>query len=117
MKWFVGRFYYAGQGLKECLKDKSICLQMLFGCIVLLAGFLFHLNAREWLWILTAIVLVVSAEIFNSCIEGCVDYISLEKDPRAKRIKDMAATGVLLISFLAAIIGLIIFLPKLLEVL
>lgn len=117
MKWFVGRFYYAGQGLKECLKDKSVRLQMLFGMIVLIAGWILRLNRNEWLWIATAIILVISAEIFNSCIEGCVDYISLEKDPRAKRIKDMAATGVLLISLLAAIIGLIIFLPKLWEVL
>ncbi|MBB5183191.1 diacylglycerol kinase family protein [Catenisphaera adipataccumulans] len=113
MKWFIGRFKYAASGFRYMLRDRSIRLQMLFGLIVLIAAVLLHLNAGEWLWICTAILLVVAAEVFNSCIEGCVDYISTKRDPRAKRIKDMAAAGVSLICILAAIIGLVIFIPKL----
>ena len=69
----------------------------------------------EWLWILLSIVLVVSFEIINSCIEGLVDYISLKKDPRAKRIKDMAAAAVFLVSCFALVVALCIFVPKLLN--
>lgn len=113
MRWFLGRFIYAFEGLKVALSDRSVALQMLFGLIVLLAGFFFKLSVFEWLWVLMAIVLVIVSEIFNSCIERCVDYISLEHNSQAKAIKDLAALGVLCISGFALIVGLIIFLPKL----
>lgn len=60
-----------------------------------------------------AIGLVWFSEIINSCIERCVDYISLEHTLQAKHIKDMAAGAVFIISVLAACIGLYVFLPKL----
>lgn len=53
------------------------------------------------------------SEIINSCIERCVDYISLEHTDQAKHIKDMAAGAVFIISMFAAIIGLYVFIPKL----
>ena len=60
-----------------------------------------------------AISLVWFSEIINSCIERCVDYISLEHTDQAKHIKDMAAGAVFIISVFAACIGLYVFLPKL----
>ena len=60
-----------------------------------------------------AIGLVWFSEIINSCIERCVDYISLEHTQQAKHIKDMDAGAVFIISVLAACIGLYVFLPKL----
>ena len=60
-----------------------------------------------------AIGLVWFSEIINSCIERCVDYISLEHTKLAKNAKDMAAGAVFIISVLAACIGLYVFLPKL----
>lgn len=113
MKWFLGRFYYAFCGLKDCMHDRSIFYQCIFGLIVLICGFVFHLNASEWRWILLCIILVIAGEIVNSCIENCVDYISLKKDPRAKKIKDMAAAFVFLIAIFAAVVGLMIFIPHL----
>ncbi len=112
MKWFLARFYYAFQGLKASIKDRSIFLQACFGILVLICGFLFHCSLQEWLLLIWSIGFVLFAEIVNSCIEGCVDYISLEKDPRAKKIKDMAAFAVLVISFCAAFTGLYVFIPK-----
>ena len=63
--------------------------------------------------LLSAICLVWFSEIINSCIERCVDYISLEHNEQAKHIKDMAAGAVFIVSFLAACIGLYVFIPKL----
>lgn len=112
MKWFLARFYYAFQGLKVCIEDKSISLQAVFGFFVILAGLFFHCSFKEWILLIWSIGLVLFAEIMNSCIEGCVDYISLKKDTRAKKIKDMAAFAVLVISFCAAVTGLYVFIPK-----
>ena len=113
MNWFKGRFKYAFQGLYYAFtKDRSIRLQGIFGLIVILFGFIFHCSIEEWMMLISAISIVWFSEIINSCIERCVDYISLERNEQAKHIKDMAAGAVFIISVLAACIGLYVFLPK-----
>ena len=92
MNWFKGRFKYAFQGLFYAFTcDRSIRLQGIFGLIVILCGILFHCSLNEWMMLIFAIGLVWFSEIINSCIERCVDYISLEHTEQAKHIKDMAA--------------------------
>ena len=117
MKWLVGRFKYAFEGLGYAFKDKSIAFQCFLGVLAIVAGIVFQCSMIEWLWIFLAIVLVVSFEIINSCIEGLVDYISLKRDPRAKKIKDMAAAAVFLISCFAMAVAIIVFVPKLINLL
>lgn len=114
MNWFIDRFRYAFKGLQTCIRDKSILLQMFFGLIVIVCGFLFRLNRMEWIIICACISFVVTLETINSCIERTVDYISVERNPNAKIIKDMASTAVLFASIGAAVIGLLIFIPKIL---
>lgn len=63
--------------------------------------------------LISAIGFVWFSEIMNSCVERCVDYISLKHNEQAKHIKDMAAGAVFIISVLAACIGLYVFIPKL----
>lgn len=111
MKWFRNRFRFAFSGLLFCAQDPSIRLQAIFGLMVLAAGVFFGLSGGEWLWILLSITLVIVSEIFNSCIEKCVDYISTDITEPARRIKDMAAAAVLCASFFAAACGLVIFWP------
>lgn len=113
MKWLKGRFKYAFEGLFYAFtKDASIRLQGLFGLIVLVFATFFHCSFKEWMLILLAIGLVWFGEIMNSCIERCVDYISLEHTTQAKHIKDMAAGAVFIVSVVAACIGLYVFIPK-----
>jgi diacylglycerol kinase len=65
---------------------------------------------------LLAVVIVTGmlwvAEILNTAIEKAMDFISPQKHPSVKLIKDLAAGAVLLAAITAAITGLIIFLPK-----
>lgn len=115
MKWLKGRFKYAFEGLFYAFtKDSSVRLQGIFGLIVILLGFFFRCTMREWLFLILAIGMVWFSEIMNSCIERCVDYISLEHNLQAKHIKDMAAGAVFIMSVLAACIGFYIFIPKIL---
>ena len=89
MNWFKGRFKYAFQGLFYAFTcDRSIRLQGIFGLIVILFGFIFHCSIEEWMMLISAIGFVWFSEIMNSCIERCVDYISLEHNEQAKHIKD-----------------------------
>ena len=113
MNWLKGRFKYAFEGLYYAFtQDRSIRLQGIFGLIVIVFGFVFHCSIHEWILLSMAIGMVWFSEIINSCIERCVDYISLEHTEQAKHIKDMAAGAVFIISILAAIIGFYVFVPK-----
>lgn len=63
------------------------------------------------MFILLAIFLVLTLEAVNTAIECVVDLVTMEYHELAKQAKDIAAFSVLLVSILALIIGLIIFIP------
>ncbi len=110
--WLINRFRYASAGLRYgVFKDRSVRFQCLLALLALTAGIVLRISRTDWLWIILAICLVIMAEIFNSCIERTVDYISEKRDPRAGLIKDMAAAAVLCASIFALAAGLIIFIP------
>lgn len=112
MKWFLDRFRYAFAGVRYgIVKDRSVRFQFIFAVAAVLLSALLRLSVHEWLWILLSITLVVVSEIFNSCLEKTVDYISLDRCDQARLIKDMAAGAVLLCSIFALICGLVIFIP------
>ena len=83
--------------------------------IAIVLGFYLGISRVEWLFIIIAIGIVFMAELMNTAIETMVDLLSPEKNENAGRIKDLAAGSVLLASFMALAVGMIIFLPKLLE--
>ena len=62
-------------------------------------------------WIICIILfgLVIGAELINSAIELTIDIVMPQRNEKAKKAKDMAAGGVLVMSICAAIIGVIIF--------
>ena len=73
----------------------------------------FGLSSMEWIVICLCIGLVLSAEAVNSAIEALADRVSPAYDEAIKRTKDLAAGAVLLLAIASAVVGLIIFLPKL----
>ena len=86
--------------------------------VVILAGFVFQVSRIEWLFLLMSIFLVVAFEIINSAIENVVDLASrYHFSMLAKKAKDMAAGAVLVVSLLAAVIGVLIFLPRIWDIL
>lgn len=82
--------------------------------LVIIAGLLFHISTVEWIAVIFAIGLVLTAEAINSAIERLSDVVQPEKDDRIRDVKDICAGAVLICAITAAIIGSIIFLPKLL---
>ena len=51
-------------------------------------------------------------ELVNTAIESVVDLVTTERKPLAKVAKDTAAGAVLVAAIMAAIVGLIIFVPR-----
>ena len=56
---------------------------------------------------------VMSAEIFNTALENTMDWLDPQYNKYVKRVKDLAAGAVLVISLAVAAVGLLIFVPKL----
>ena len=82
--------------------------------LVLLAGIFLKIAVVEWCIILLCSASVISAELINTSLELTVDLAMPEQNEKAGQAKDMAAAAVLIVSIVSAIIGCIIFIPKLL---
>lgn len=80
--------------------------------MVVLAGTLLKISATEWCICLILFGLVMALELVNTAVEAVVDLVTEEHKPLAKLAKDTAAGAVLIAAIMAAIAGLIIFLPK-----
>jgi len=83
--------------------------------VVVIAGFIFKLDAREWGLVVLAMGLVLAAEMINTAIEWLVDLVSPGYSEKAGLIKDVAAGAVLVAAVISVIIGAIVFLPKVIE--
>jgi len=106
-------FTYAFNGLVVLIQEEpNARIHLIATGIVLIAGFYFRISPSEWIAVVLAIGLVIALEIVNSSIEGIADFISPDKHGAIKKIKDLAAAGVLIAALTALTVGLIIFLPK-----
>jgi diacylglycerol kinase (ATP) len=109
----IKSFKYAFAGIgKFLLSEHNARVHFAATITVLIASLVLHVSAAEAIELAVAVGLVWMAEMFNSCIEKMMDIISLQQHPGIRFIKDVAAGAVLIASLVALIIGLIIFIPK-----
>ena len=113
----LGRSFKAAfEGISSTYKkEQNIKIHTIISMIVILGGIIFKINYIEWLVCLVLIGFVLMAEFFNTAIEYVVDLASPNIHPLAKAAKDTASAGVLMMAIISAIIGLVIFLPKLID--
>lgn len=106
-------FSYAFEGIFTCIrKERNIKIHCVFMFLVIIAGLLLHLSMTEWCICLILFGLILSLELVNTAVESVVDLVTEERKPLAKVAKDTAAGAVLISAIMAAIIGCIIFVPK-----
>ncbi len=114
---FGKKFLNAFRGvyvLLAIIKTRDLLIYAAAVVIFPVLGFYFHVSSFEWIALIFAIGLVIIAEAFNTAIEIDIDLTSPEYHPYARDTKDVAAAAVLLSVLVAIIIGLIVFLPKIL---
>jgi undecaprenol kinase len=88
----------------------------LFAALTVLAiGIVFQISAWEWCTLAITIAGVVSLELMNTALETAVNLVTLEAHPLARAAKDTAAAAVLVMAMASVIIGLVIFLPRVLH--
>ena len=106
------------RGLGVMLKTThNAWLEIFFAVVAVYLGFVFGISMTEWALVVFCIGLVIVTETINTALEIDVDLTSPGYHPFVRDIKDVSAGAVLLSAFIAGVIGLIIFLPKLIALL
>jgi len=107
-------FRFAFQGIKTFFsREHNAWLHLLGTVIVISLAIVLPVSAAEAGVLALAVGMVWAAELFNTAMEKIMDFISTEQHPQIKYIKDLSAAAVLLSAVAAAIVGLVIFIPKL----
>jgi len=106
-------FGYAFQGIAACIRqERNMKIHVSAAVLVTAAGTLLRISVPEWIVCLILFGLIISLEMMNTAVESVVDLVTDEYKPLAKRAKDAAAGAVLVSAIMAAVIGCIIFIPR-----
>jgi diacylglycerol kinase len=109
-------FVHAGRGLWLFVKTTPNAWIHSFAFLGVVAfGFYFAITKTEWILIILTGAMVLAAEAFNSALEIDIDLTSPTYHPYARDTKDIAAGAVLITTVAAAVIGILIFAPYVIE--
>jgi diacylglycerol kinase len=109
-------FYHAFHGIAIGLRDqRNLRIHFSMAVLVTIAGFAFKIDTMSWFALTIVMALVISLEFVNTSLEHLVDISANNQYHYAARCaKDTAASAVLVVSFAAMIVGMMIFVPKIL---
>lgn len=109
------KFSNAFIGMQQVmLRDSSVRLQLFISILVCAIAFLLEIEGQYILLLFLCCSLVISAEIFNTCIEQICNFIYPEQHAKIKFIKDSSAAAVFVLALASFVLGLYIFIPKIL---
>lgn len=112
----LNSFKYAMRGLKGVLSsERNARIHLVFAFLAVILGLVLHIPGGHWLIVFLAIALVFFAEITNTAIEKMLNLLAKENNQIARIIKDTTAAGVLVCAITAFIIGIAVFLPRIIE--
>ena len=111
-------FTFAINGIVYALTtQQNVIIHLISTLVVIIVSFILRLTQIEWAVITLTISSVWIAELFNTAIEKTVDLYTTDQHPLAKIAKDVSAGAVLICALCSIIIGLLIFVPKLIPLL
>jgi diacylglycerol kinase (ATP) len=112
----IKSFGYAIQGIRVMFATQvNAQIHLVAVLLVTAAGFWFQLSRTEWCILLLTFGGVLTAEAMNTALEFLTDLASPDHHPLAGKAKDVAAGAVLLTAIAAIGVGILIFLPKILN--
>lgn len=110
-------FRCALQGILDTSHERNFHIELCFMVLCIILGFAFGISVTEWLVVVVCFGMVLGGECINSSVEAVVDLASPEFHELARKAKDAAAGGVLLFSVASFVVGVIIFVPRILGML
>ncbi|MFR9539998.1 MAG: diacylglycerol kinase family protein [Rikenellaceae bacterium] len=109
----LSSFRYAWQGIVALVRDEhNARIHLVAAVVATMMGAWLKISTMEWVAIIGCIGAVIATEAMNSAVEAVCDKVSPEKHELIKKAKDCGAAAVLIVSVTAAIIGSVVFLPK-----
>lgn len=119
-KWKNKNFF---QSLKNAINGikfvwqygSNIKIQFVFAIFAIILGWILKLSLVEFAILILTIFIVLICEVINTAIEKIVDLYTLEYNEIAKVVKDSAAGAVTLSAIMSVVIGIILFLPKIIN--
>ena len=99
------------------INEDNFKREILLGIITLVLSYLLKIDKIEFIIIIIVIGLVLVSEIINTAIERLVDLVSPKYNKLAGEVKDIAASSVLLMCIFSLVVGVIIFVPKIINLL
>ena len=116
MSSFINNVKFANAGIRYFFQtERNGRIQAIVSCMILFASWFFGINRIEWILVIFCIALIVSLEMVNTALERVCAMLSTEYHPMVKIIKDVAAGAVWWASIFCIIIGIIIFMPYVIE--
>lgn len=117
IKVLIKSFGYSFEGIKEGYKSgQNIIIMTVIGIIAIILSFIFKIDNFQKLIIILLIGIILPLELINTAIEACIDLHDGDKKSKNGKIAKDCAAGALTIScIISLIIGIIIFMPYLIE--
>lgn len=112
----ISSFKFAIDGIKTATKkEPNFRTHLIVALATLITAYIIGFTASEWLLLAFTITLVILLELINTALESIVDLVSPEISTKARVAKDVSAAAVLLSAILAAIVGVVLFAPKVIQ--
>jgi diacylglycerol kinase (ATP) len=109
----IRSFRFAFDGIGAFFqREHNAWLHFMATVSILTLSALVGIDKGELLALVIAIGFVWVAEMFNTCIEWVMDFVSEQRHSEIKFIKDLASGAVLMAALTAMAVGAIVFIPK-----
>lgn len=116
LRRFSRSFFNSVDGVFMSYKDEqSLWIHLLMSIIVIVCGFIFRINRYEWVLSILLMGMILCAELLNTAIEASVDLTTDRIHPLAKRAKDVGSAATFMMSVLAFVGEMIIFIPRMID--
>ncbi len=112
----IRSFGNAFRGIYQVIRDEhNAWIQVIAAICAIIGGIVLNITPGEWTAVVISIGFVLAMETVNTAIEKLADFVSPGKQDLIKNVKDLSAGAVLVSAIAALIVGLIIYLPKIIR--
>ena len=117
MTRFARSFAAAVRGIVHVYQhERNIRIHAAIAILVIAAALFFRVSAGEWFALGVCIAFVFTLEMVNSVIERVLDVVKPRLDHTVFDIKDIMAGAVLVAALFSFLVGVFIFVPRLLGI-
>ncbi len=115
---FKKSIFYALTGLSVTFaREQNFRIHTIMAMSAVLLAFLLQCSRIEWIFLSIIIFSVLVGELINSATERLIDLLRPRLSEQAKFVKDCMAAVIFLLSLNALFVGVLIFIPKIIQLL